>query len=169
MLKLLQLYWLIARRKLGPEDVPVSPFLLQMTILVYALLQLPLLWRQSGITPGALFSIVADVLILSGFVWVLLRMTSKSERYIQTVTAFFGTGCIVTLVALPITFLYLNTPEDSEQILFLYFALLGVIIWSVTINAHIFSRAVSRTMAEGIVLSLFYFVINFQVLEAIPG
>jgi hypothetical protein len=96
MLKLLELFWLIARRKLGPEDIPISTMLLQITVVIYAVLQVPLLWRQGGISAATGLSIVADAVIISAFVWVLLRITGNLSRYLQTLTAFFGTGSIVT-------------------------------------------------------------------------
>ncbi len=168
MLKLLELFWLIARRKLGPEDVPASSFLLQLTALAYMALQLPLLWRQNSITLPALLSVLADVAIISVFLWLVLRVTGKSARYLQSLTAFFGTGCVITLVALPITYFYLAVPDGSDLLLFPYLGLIGVIIWSIIVNAHIFSRALSRSLAEGVAISVMYFLINFQLLEAIP-
>jgi hypothetical protein len=170
MLRLLELFWLVARRRLGPEDVPASAFLLQITAVGYMLLQALMLWRPggAGFTGTAAISILADIVIISAFVWLLLRFTGKLPRYQQTLTAFFGTGCIITLVALPITYFYLSVPEGSEILVLPFLGLIAIIIWSVIVNAHIFSRAISRSLPEGVALALFYFVINFQLLEAIP-
>lgn len=168
MLKLLELFWLIARRKLGPEDIPISTMLLQITVVIYAVLQVPLLWRQGGISASTGLSIVADAVIISAFVWVLLRITGNLSRYLQTLTAFFGTGSIVTLVALPITYFYVSVPEGSELLILPFMALIAILIWSVIVNAHIFSRAISRSLAEGVAIALLYFFINFELLEAIP-
>ena len=168
MLKLLELFWLIARRKLGPEDVPSSLFLLQSTVFAYMVLQVPLLWRQGSITVAAGISVVADVVFVFLFAWVLLRITGKLPRYLQTMTAFFGTGSVITILALPITYFYLSIPEGSELLVLPFLALIGIVIWSVIVNAHIFSRAISRSLFEGVAIALLYFVINFQLLEAIP-
>jgi len=170
MLKLLELFWLVARRRLGPEDIPVSAFLLQITGVAYMVLQAIMLWRPSGegVTAAAVISIVADVVIISAFVGLLLRFTGNLPRYQQTLTAFFGTGCIITLTALPITYFYLSVPEGSEVLVLPFLGLIAIIIWSVIVNAHIFSRAISRSLPEGVALALMYFVINFQLLEAIP-
>jgi hypothetical protein len=134
------------------------------------LLQALTLWRpgSAGLTGAAAISIVADIAIISAFVWVLLRFTGKLPRYQQTLTAFFGTGCVITLVALPITYFYLSVPEGSELLVLPFLGLIAIIIWSVIVNAHIFSRALSRSLPEGVALALLYFVINFQLLEAIP-
>ena len=168
MLRLLELFWLIARRKLGPEDVPSSRFLLKLTVCAYMVLQVPLLWRQGGITPAAGVSILADVVIVFLFVWVLLWVTGNVSRYQQTMIAFFGTGFLVTLLALPITYFYLSIDKANELLVLPFLALIGILIWSIIINAHIFSRAISRSLFEGVAIALLYFIINFQLLEAIP-
>jgi hypothetical protein len=169
MLKLLELFWLVSRRRLGPEDVPVSAFLLQITVVAYMVLQAIMLWRPSGagLTGSALISVVADVVIISAFVWLLLRLTGKLPRYQQTLTAFFGTGCVISLIALPLTYFYLSVPDGSELLVLPSLGLIAIIIWSVIVDAHIFSRAISRSLPEGVVLALVYFLINFQLLEAI--
>jgi len=164
MLKFLQGFWEIARFRSGPESLPASVFLAQLTFAAYIGIQLPLLFIQTGAGMRPLVSGFADALVLTAFTWTLLRLTGKSSRFIQTVTALYGTGVIISLVAFPVGALVLGSGSGNVPLL-AALALLGILIWSVLVAGHIFSRAISRTMVEGVVISLVYFVLNYQIIQ----
>jgi len=164
MQKLIELFWAIACRKRGPEDVPKSVFLMQLTALGYIIVQVPLLLRQN-VAPAEIFlSVVADILILVVFTWALLRLTGKSTRLLQTLTALFGTGVVIGAAAIPVGFLMYALVE-TDLLLLPGLALLAILIWSVLVAGHIYAQALSRSAPEGIVISLLYFLINYQLIQ----
>jgi len=166
MRKLLELYWWIACFRKGPEDVPASPFLAQLTALVYVLVQLPLVFTAQGNGIRVIVNSIGDLVILVVFTWLLLKIRSKPERFLQTATALLGTGVIISIIAVPLGILALNA-AGTEAAFAPSMGLLIIIIWSVGIAAHIFSRAMSRPMIEGIAISLVYFIINYQLITAL--
>jgi len=164
MQKLIELFWAIACRKSGPEVVPKSLFLAQVTGAAYLIVQIPLLLRQQVPYQSLVVSTIGDLLILCAFTWLLLRLTGKSERLMQTLTALFGVGVLISIVAIPVGFMMYALSETDIFIL-PFLALLGILIWSVLAAGHIFACALSRAPLEGIVIALFYYVINYQLIQ----
>jgi hypothetical protein len=81
----------------------------------------------------------------------------------QTLTAFFGTGALLGVLMLPFNF-WLDAQSAPGQPAMLPTAgLLAIVSWSLVVNGHIFSRALSIPFVAGIMLSLGYFFLNYLV------
>src|SRR5690554_3048467 len=102
MLALIQTFLLIALRRLGPEDLPASGFLLGLVAVAYVAMQLLLALPVYGAGPVLARALLIDVALLVGFAWGLLSLTGHPRRLRQTLTALFGTGALFSLFMLPV-------------------------------------------------------------------
>jgi hypothetical protein len=53
--------------------------------------------------------------------------------------------------------------SDGKPALAPTIGLLAVVSWSLVVNGHIFSRALSRPFVAGLVISIAYFFLNYLV------
>lgn len=163
MLRILDVFLQIALRRLGPEDVPDSRFLLLLTGLVYVLAQGLLALPVYHASLMLARSLALDLLLLCGCLWGLLRLTDHAVRYQQTLTAMFGTGALLGVCMLPFNYWLDMAAEPGKANMGPTIGLLAVISWSLAVNGHIFSRAMSLPFAAGLVISLAYFFLNYVV------
>jgi hypothetical protein len=163
MLPILDVFLQITLRRRGPEDLPDSRFLLLMAGVVYVLAQgfLALPVYHSPLTLGR--SLVIDLLLLCGCLWGLLRLTGHAPRYRQTLTAMFGTGALLGVCMLPFNY-WLDLAAGADKAAFgPTIGLLAVVSWSLAVNGHIFSRALSAPFAAGLAIAIAYFFLNYLV------
>jgi hypothetical protein len=163
MLALLEAFVQIALRRLGPEDLPDSRFLLGMALAGYLLAQLPagtLLYGWSG---AVLRVIAADVLLLAGFYWLLLWLMGRANRYRQTLTALLGTGALLTLAQWPLAWWWKQGAVGAEPAVGATVGLLAVVVWSLIVQAHIVTRALSSPFGAGLMVAVAYFLLNYQI------
>jgi len=64
MLAIIQAFLNIALRRLGPEDLPDSNFLLGVTFIIYLLTQLPMAWIVFGSTNDIARILLVDATLL---------------------------------------------------------------------------------------------------------
>ena len=163
MLSILDVFLQIVLRRRGPDDLPDSRFLLLLSAIVYVLGQGVLAMSEYQ-TPGALVSsLILDLGLLCGWVWSLLRLTGHGPRLRQTLTAMFGTGALLGLLMLPFTYWLDAGNEPGKLAVGPTIGVLAVISWSVVVNAHIFSRALSTPFAAGLAAAIAYFFLSYLV------
>lgn len=163
MLPILDAFLQIALRRRGPEDLPDSRFLLLLAGLAYVLAQAALAAPVYGSPPALARSLILDLLLLCGCLWGLLRLAGHVSRYRQSLTAVFGTGALLSVCMLPFNYWLDLTIEPGKPALAPTIGLLAVVSWSLVVNGHIFSRALSRPFAAGLAISIAYFFLNYLV------
>ncbi len=163
MLRILDVFLQIALRRRGPEDLPDSQFLLLIAGLVYVVTQSFLALPVYHASAALARSLVLDLLLLCGCVWGLLRLTGHVLRYRQTLTAMFGTGALLGVCMLPFNYWLELAAEPGKPALAPTIGLLAVVSWSLAVNGHIFSRALSAPFAAGLAISIAYFFLNYLV------
>ncbi len=106
MLSFFKLFLDIVLWRRGPQDLPASPTLVVLALIAYvavSAVQL-LLMGESG--RALWLYLVGDPLLMMGWVWLLLVVFGKRERYLQTVAAVLGAATILSLLlALPLQLL----------------------------------------------------------------
>lgn len=121
-----------------PQDIPFSQNILLLTALSLAVgIFLTLPPEEVGI--NAVLTATVHVLAYGFAIWGALKLQNKSERYIQTMTALFGTATIFQFITWPVAqwlFQVRGTPE--EQIPLLLVLILGIwtFIVAIVINKH---------------------------------
>jgi hypothetical protein len=160
MLPILDAFLQIALRRRGPEDLPASRFLLLVAGVAYVLSQAVLAAPVYDSATGLIRSLVLDLLLLCGCLWGMLRLTGHGQRYRQTLTAVFGTGALLSVCMVPFNY-WLDAAGKPAVAPTL--GLLAVVSWSLVVNGHIFSRALSTPFAAGLAISVAYFFLNYLV------
>lgn len=163
MLSILDAFLQIALRRRGPEDLPASWLLMLAAGLFYVTAQALLgLSVYHSLLPLA-GSLVLDLLLLCGCVWGLLRLTGHVARYLQTLTAMFGTGALLGVCMLPFNYWLDAAGTPGKPAIGPTIGLLAVVSWSLVVNGHIFSRALTVPFAPALAIAIGYFFLNYLV------
>lgn len=169
MLVYVQTLFNIALRRLGPEDLPDSSFLLGLTLAAYVLLQVPLAWVAYGPANVIVTTIGISALLLIGFLWALLRLTGFRARFRQTLTALLGTSALLSFLSIPFSLWREATLDMQSTSALPSIFIFGLMLWSLAIDGHILSRALSRPFAIGLLIAIAYFFLHTTVLfELLP-
>jgi hypothetical protein len=163
MLALLETFLQIIMRRRGPEDLPDSQFLLVATLLAYMLAQVPVAAALYGWSTTSLQAILLDAALLMVCFWLLMKATGRIARYRRTMTALLGTGTLLAFVQAPLVLLSKFTGVAGQPPMGPALGLLALVIWSIIVQAHIASRALSTSFGIGLLVALAYFLITFRV------
>jgi GAF domain-containing protein len=167
MRALFELFLDICLLRKGPQHVPDAPVLLRLTAIAYGLSGL-LVSLITLAAPAALFLTLLDLALLSGLTYGLLRFRGYLERLSQTLTALFGAGTLLQLVALPLV-IWLTQESVArtagqeampELPSLLYFFLFG---WNIAVLAHIVRQALSFTLGGGLLCALGYILLYWTL------
>lgn len=163
MLALLEAFFQITTRRRGPEDLPDSQFLLNAAIAAYMLAQVPVAAVLYGWSGTALAAIVVDTVLLALCFWLLLNFTRHLGRYRRTLTALAGTGALLALPQAPLVFFSKLASAAGQAPVGPTMGLLALLFWSIVVQAHIASRALSSNFGVGLAVALGYFLLSYQV------
>ena len=155
------LFWSLCRMRRGPEDLPYSASLLLLVLLLDVALgvgsQLP---GQSTLFPVAvaitLLAAGSDALVL----WGLLRFKQRDARYVQSLTAIYGSDFLLGLLVLPLLGASLLWPEHTPGLALVVFAQMLVVGWGLGVRGFVYHRALDVGIFQGNMLSLALFFLN---------
>jgi hypothetical protein len=157
----------IALRKLGPEDLPDSQFLLGVTLVIHLLVDLPLSAMIFGPSVVLVQIIVLDLGMLIGGLWILLSLTGYVDRFRQTLIAFLGTSVLLNILMAPFTLWRQFTVGSDTESALPVIAIFAIVLWSLSINGHIVSRALSKSYSIGLGIAVIYFIFNTYAMRVL--
>lgn len=162
--KFLRIFLDIVLWRRGPQDLPASGLLLAVAVVAYvavSILQLALIEDSAS---SWLFFLVIDPLLLAAWVWLLLRLYARSERFLQTASAVFGTGAVLGLALyLPLQMIVMAIGAEPTSGIAQVFALLVLVTFAL-VAGRIFKLATDSNLFTGIAVALTYFmVVNLLV------
>jgi len=142
----------------GPQDLPSSKLLVVATLVGYELvsvLQLALMQE----TAGAWFVfLVVDPVLLMGWVWIVLRLYNRVERYSQTIAAVLGTSALLALLlSVPLQLLAGVGRAQTASSLVQYLALVLIVAF-VLVAGRIIKLATDSNLFTGIAVALTYVI-----------
>ena len=148
----------------GPQDLPASGLLLAIAVALYvavSAVQLALLGESAATW---LFFIVVDPLLLGAWLWLVLRLYGRPERFLQAASAVFGTGALLGIgLYLPLQLVITGLGYEPASGLAQLFALLLVATFAL-VTGRIIKLATDSNLFTGIAVSLTYFlVVNYLV------
>ncbi|MFM8341766.1 MAG: hypothetical protein ACKN9F_06060 [Methylomonas sp.] len=161
MYPLLQLFLEITAFRKGPQDVPTASWLLPFVGMFYVGINLAVLLLSSDLST-ALMQVAVDFALMSAFIWPLLFVSDKINRYRQTLAALLGTDAVINFFALPAVASLNNEATDLG-----FFAMLILMMWHWAVTGHIFRYALDRPLFFGLGVAFLYLLISSQVLEAL--
>ena len=165
MLALLEAFFQIVMRRRGPEDLPDSQLLLALAIAAYLGAQALVAVALYGWTRDALQAVTIEFALLATCYWVLLQLTRKPARYRQTLTALTGAGAILTLPQVPLVMLADLGSSMEDAPVGPRLGLLLVFVWSIAVQAHITSRALSTNFWIGLAVAVGYVLLTLQIAD----
>ena len=152
---LIRLFGNICRFKKGPENVPSSVNLLILLLISNFTVESFLGLTVYSIGQSLLLASISIISLLA-FTWFWLMMFKLSNRFLQTATAFSGVSLFTNILCfLPIAFLWKMEIISDDS--FGLFNLL-LIVWILSIYAHIFRKSLSVSFFLGFALAITYFI-----------
>ena len=147
----------IALHRQGPEDLPASRFLFVVVVLCYCLVGILSVLVTTPRLVYALGAVGLSALLLFVFVAATLLFFRKSQRFLQTMTAYAGVDALLTLLGLPLLVWIAQASGESPPALAVWLYLL-LIIWSLEVFSYILSRSleVAHWMAAAMVITYFF-------------
>lgn len=167
MLSLFKLFAYICLMNKGPQHLPYSQLLLQLSLLAY-LISGVLSMLSTAPFEKALPIMLADTTVMLLYAWLCLKAFNKSARFVQMTTAMAGVGAIFQILAWPLMASMGNQQgQVSGTVILLNIFLLG---WNLAVYAHIFREAFNVRMLSAFVLTLAYVAITVSVGQLLfPG
>ncbi len=158
------LFWFdICLLRAGPQDLPASRELLGLSMASYTLasflLSLP---GYSLVAAGQLALMDASLVVV--FAATVLYFTGKMARLTQTLTALFGTGTLLGLIALPVIQLLASGQAGQPSLLagMLWLLLFG---WNLLVVAHIMRHALSVNFPAATGIAILYTLVAMQIIN----
>lgn len=153
----------LLRLRSGPQDLPAAVGLAFILALAYVLqgMATDRMLDGADAAPRSLLAIAVQL----GAVAALLRARRYSGRIPQTVSALAGTGLVFGLLA----HLLLTQVQPGQPQAGLATAYLGLFLWSLAVDAHIYRHALSSKMSFGFLVAVLIFGANFIILRAVFG
>jgi hypothetical protein len=152
----------ICRLRLKPQELPYSSVLLGLTLLLYTVTSSVLSAAQVSLLEAVLSSLV-ETLLLIALVSSLLYMTHYPRRILQTLTALAGANSLLGILSGPPMFWLFYAKLNQMDMTIPLLLLLGLIIWSLVVYAHILHHALEVSFFTGFVLSL---MISILIMDA---
>ena len=154
---------LLLRR--GPQDLPASSTLLAILILLN-LVAGTLLFSDPEQGSSESLQTLVDLGLQLMMYTAILQFRGVPERLVQTLSAFTGTGLILTLVLFPISLL-LGPEGESFFVSAGRMLFMALLIWSLTVDGHIFKNSLDTTMLVGTSCAVIIFIARVFILESI--
>ena len=149
-----------------PQDDPVSFQALILALSGYVLIDLVQASASSGLAVSLGMTLL-DTLLMVVFAWVVLRVTVKTRRFVQTLTSLAGTGIMLGLAALPLVQLAASAHRNDEPMADLVLGWLILLAWGISVEAHIFRHALSVRYGIGLMLAGLHTVLAIGLIETL--
>ena len=162
MFAYLNLLFNICIFKKGPQDIPQSSVLLRLTIISFGIISY-LLKQISADSFSALLQVGVELIIIISFTLLILSISNKFHRFVQTACALLGTDALISLFAMPII---ATLSLDSNNIL-ASFSMLALIIWSWLVTTHIIRHAINKPFSFAAGIVFLYIFSTYQIIWAL--
>lgn len=162
--QLLRYFVSLCLLRVGPAEAPSSSRLLVQTLLGY----LAVGWMIASLHLGGAASILSSIMdagLLAGMAGGLLAVRGYLARFQKTLIALAGSGILLGILAWPLL-LWLSqarqagmSPEIGSLLL------VGLMLWSLAVTAHIMRHALSVSFTVGALVSALYAFISIKVMS----
>jgi hypothetical protein len=172
MQPLIRLFIDIALHRKGPQDVPPANAFLGLVLLAYLVVGAAVLWPSTADMGALVAQLVTDLLLLLVFFGGLLLARGRAARIRQTLTAVFGTGALLSTLALPFVWIIAQVLADGDAApgmalpaLVSTLALFLLLLASLLVTGHILRHALDWSYTAGVLAAVVYFAISVTVFD----
>jgi hypothetical protein len=160
----LRLYVRICLFLAAPSDLPYSPASIVLTLSAYLLTALYLLGDEYEFVQ-IITLISVEVIILYAISLLVLKARGFSARLMQTLSALFGSGLVISLIGIPLLAMVTGDAEGSDQSLARNLNL-ALLLWSLAVISLIFKRAFEiSTIAAGFLAFNYFFLYELIIVN----
>lgn len=162
MFEIVKLLFNICLFRKGPQDLPHSPRLFWIVVLIYAgisflMLNIDLHWTF------ALLQTLASILLAVVFSWTMLYLGRKSARFYQTACSLLGADALISFFTLPAT-----ATIVTGRLAWLALVVMVVsMVWYWAVAGHIIRNALEKTMGFSLGLAFLYILVSYQVMAVL--
>ncbi|MDX1334300.1 MAG: hypothetical protein R3312_00840 [Gammaproteobacteria bacterium] len=169
MLQILRFFLEIALMMRPPQELPASRSLMYLAVITYSLVSLLLIWPKLGALVGLLL-VIAEVMVISIFIQLILYVKKHPGRFVQALTAVMGAGVVISVLMLPLVY-GVYTAGGVEQVSSMVLLVIYILFaWSLTVNAFIFRYAFDLpNLFIGIVYSLGLYILSEVIMAILFG
>jgi hypothetical protein len=175
MQALIRLFADIALHRKGPQDVPAGGAVLRLCLIAYLAVGAAVLWPSADSVGALIAQLAVDVLLLVTVFGGLLGLMGRSARIGQTLAALFGTGALLSLIALPFVWMLAGIAGDPATApdalppgaALAGMALLVLLLASLMVTGHIVRHALDWSYAAGVLAAAIYFSLSFSLFRTL--
>ena len=150
----------------GPQDLPSSLFLLRSVVLLSTIVGIFLNLPTEGFSQSLAISLF-NVVLLTGFLYFGLKLRNKLPRFRQSLAAMMGTNIIIGLVMMPFMFALVSAKLDGESSPIALQVFLLLLVWDITVFAHIIRHSFDIRLRYGFLVSLGYLILSWMLIDVI--
>ena len=162
--KLIEAFWKICLFKLAPQDLPTSSVLMAVSALAYGIASA--LGNLLVLSPGAaVLSGALEVALIGAMTQLLLWIKELGARFQQTFTALMGSGAIIFLMALPLSFIQMQMGDQGAILPSVMIVVL--VFWYLSVVGHILRHAISAPFFVGVLLAVIYMYVSISVIQSL--
>ena len=165
---LLQRFWALCLLRAAPQELPAARVLTHLTLAAYLASGLTLMLIDTGLL-SALSQLLLDAGMLALTTGFLLALRGHPRRLGQTLSALFGSGALLNLLAIPITLGLVSAHQAGAGNPLFALLWLGLIAWSLTVSGHIYRHALDLPLPGGILVALGYMVLIIALTRSMVG
>ena len=171
--RLLDRFLAICLLRAGPQDLPESRFLLGLATLAYAVAGLVLTLGQPSLF-GTVLLTVTDLVLTAGLLYALLWSRSLTTRLTRSLTAVFGCGALLEMLAIPIVAWQGSSLDGvgvavSNALLFSSLLLWLWLFWNLVVLGHILAQTLGTRFIIGMGLALVYTYLSINISRILLG
>ncbi|MEO7323389.1 MAG: hypothetical protein ABIW82_01020 [Dokdonella sp.] len=159
----------LCRLRGDPQDFPYSPNLLALLVGAGTALD-TLVGGVLGEADNTLVRSLLSTLLVLAFCWVALAMRGLRNRYMQTACALLACSVALSLLQLPIALLAGPPPTTVADMSALQAMLgwitLALLLWQVSVNAHIMRHALDASFGLAFAL-VFSWLVAYWAIDRI--
>lgn len=167
MQPLIRLFIDIALHRKGPQDVPAAGAVLGLALLAYLAVGALTLWPSASGVPVVIGQLALDLVLTVTIVGGLLAVTGRAGRIRQTLAAQFGTGALLSAIALPFVWVAARALADGASApgaelpaLLSTLMMFVLLLASLLVTGHILRHALDWSYAAGVLTAVVYFAVS---------
>jgi hypothetical protein len=161
-MNLIQPFYRLCLFQLSPADLPVSQWLLKLTLVSYLIVGIAIGLIDSSLQISLLSS-VSDAASMAFFLWIMLKLRGMTNRYYQSLTAMAGAGTILGLIAIPVMMLFNQVDEVERANSYVMLPVVIMMFWSLMVTAHILKESLDIKSGTAAILTVIYTIISLIV------
>ena len=111
-----------------------------------------------------------NIIVSAAAVWAILRLVRKQARWRQTITALFGTTCLIRAIShFPIQLIFANFGNDPAGNNLALFAVMFFGIWSFAVTVLIIKESLEVSTLKGFLISFGLAFLTSLIVISIVG